>query len=165
MKRILPILALSIFLLAGCSLSDQMPVFSGIRLDSLGKLSFAEDGKAMTSATITVGYVSSASKQIEIRNVHGTIHTSDGDLLANISIPEGNVIVLKEKSKGTFTETVNVKMVGSITKMFLGGGLTNLEKGTLNLEADVKFGSHQKHLSKSGMPIEQFMENFKKKTK
>lgn len=163
MKRVLPILMLSMCLLAGCSLSDQMPVFSGIRLDSVGKLSFAEDGKAVTSATVTVGYVSEASKQIEIRNVRGSVYSAEGDLLANLSIPAGDVIVLKEKSKGTFTETVNVKVVGSLLKMFLGGGLTMVEKGTLNLEADVKFGGHQKHFSKSGMPVDEFMKNFKKK--
>lgn len=165
MKRVLPILALSMFLLAGCSLADQMPVFSGINLDSVGKLSFAEDGKAMTSATITVGYVSSASKQIEIRNVRGAVYTPDGNLLANLSIPEGDVIVLKEKSKGTFTETVNVKMAGSIIQMFFGGRLAGIEKGHLDIDADVKFGNHRKHFSKSGIPIEEFMENFKKKAK
>lgn len=161
MKRILPAFAFVLLFLAGCSAPDKMPVFSGVKLDSVGGISFGEDGKAMTSAVLTVSYVNPSSKRVEIEGVHGSVFTQEGTLVATASIPAGDVIVIEAGGEGTFTETVVVRLEGSVLKLMFGGGLEALETGTLDIEADVKYGRYRKHFSKSGIPVEEMMKNFR----
>ncbi len=161
MKRILSSFVLALLFLAGCSTSDKMPVFTGVKLDSVGGISFSEDGKAMTSAVLTVSYVNPASKKVEISNVHGSVFTKEGTLVATASVPAGDIIAIEAGGEGSFTETVIVKLEGSVLKLMFGGGLEMIETGTLAIEADVKYGRYRKHFSKSGIPVEEMMKNFK----
>ena len=163
MKRFISALAFVLLLLSGCTGPDKMPVFTDVNLDHFGGVGFAEDGKTITYATLTVKYVSPSPKQIEIKNVIGRIHSKDGGLVATISIPVGDVIVLKPESEDSFTQTINVKMEGSILKM-LAGGLALLQDGTLDVEADVCYGNHNRHFSKRGIPIEDMIRNYNIKT-
>lgn len=161
MKRILSSFVFVLLFLAGCSDPDRMPVITGAKLNSVGGISFSEDRKAMTNIVLTASYVNPASKRVEISNVHGSIFSQEGTLVATVSIPAGDVIAFEAGTEGEFTATVIVRLEGSVLKLVFSGGLEALETGTLDIEADVKYGGYRKHFSKSGIPVEEMMKNFR----
>ena len=163
MKRILYSLLLSTLMLVGCTGSDKMPVITDASLDRFGGIGFAEDGKAITYATLTVDYVSPSPKQIEIMNVLGAVRSKEGKLIATITMPEGDVIAVKPESEGSVTQTFNVKMEGSLLRM-VAGGLSSFKNGTLDVEADIHYGKRNKHFSKRGIPIEDIIRKYQIKS-
>ena len=163
MKRILYSLLLSALMLAGCTDPDKMPVITNVSLDHFGGVGFAEDGKAITYATLTVNYVSPSTKQIEIMNVLGSVRSKDGKLISTISMPVGDVVVIKPESEDSFTQALNVKMEGSLLQM-VAGGISSLKNGTLDVDADFRYGNHKKHFSKRGIPLEEFIRKYQIKS-
>ena len=163
MKRILYSFLLSAMMLAGCANPDKMPVITNVNLDHFGGVGFAEDGKAVTYATLTVNYVSPSPKQIEILNVLGSVRSKDGKLISTISMPVGDVVVIKPESEDSFTQAFNLKMEGSLLQM-VAGGISSLKNGTLDVEADFRYGNHKKHFSKRGIPLEELIRKYQIKS-
>ena len=163
MKRILYSLLISALMLAGCTDPDKMPVITNVNLDHFGGVGFAEDGKAVTYATLTVNYVSPSPKQIEILNVLGSVRSKDGKLISTISMPVGDVVVIKPESEDSFTQAFNLKMEGSLLQM-VAGGISSLKNGTLDVEADFRYGNHKKHFSKRGIPLEELIRKYQIKS-
>ena len=159
MKRILYSLLLSALMLVGCTDPDKMPVITNVTLDRFGGVGFAEDGKAITYATLTAHYVSPSPKQIEIMNVQGAVRSKEGRLIATISIPDGDAIVIKPESEGSFSQSFNVKMEGSLLQM-VAGGLSSLKNGTLDVDVDIRYGNRKKHFSKCGIPLEDIIRKY-----
>lgn len=163
MKRILYSLLLSAMMLAGCADPDKMPVITNVNLDHFGGVGFAEDGRVITYATLTVNYVSPSPKQIEILNVLGSVRSGDGKLISTISMPVGDVIVIKPESEDSFTQSFSVKMEGSLLQM-VAGGLSALKTGNLDVDADFRYGNHKRHFSKRGIPLEDIVRKYQIKS-
>ena len=163
MKRISYFLVLIVLALAGCTDPDKMPVITDAKLDHFGGVGFAEDGKVITYATLTVSYVSPSPKQIEIKNVLGAVSSADGKPIATITMPDGDVIIVKSECEDSVTQTFNVKMEGSLVQM-VAGGISSLKNGTLDLDADILYGNRKRHFSKRGIPIEEIISKYQLKS-